>query len=257
MGLQWYEARILNFSWNPPHTRFSSPLFLTVSIGTYLSLTLALSLVGLPAFPRRVVKGMSAVHNLILLLLSLVMGLGCGLSLVTHTPDLRWAVCFPQGTPPRGPLFFWAYMFYLSKILEFLDTLFIVVSGSMRRLSFLHVYHHATVVLMCYIWLNTSQSLFPIALLTNASVHVIMYSYYFLCAIGIRPSWKRALTNCQILQFLFSFAVSLLMLHFHFSSPSGCSGISGWCFNALFNASLFALFLNFHRKSYAHNIKHS
>ncbi|KAL2342177.1 hypothetical protein Fmac_010117 [Flemingia macrophylla] len=158
----------------------------------------------------------------------------------------------PPNTKPTGPLFFWAYIFYLSKFLEFLDTLFILLSRSMKRLSFLHVYHHATVPLMCYLWLHSSQSLFPIALLINATVHLIMYAYYFLSALSFRPSWKRAVTHCQILQFLFSFALSALMLRYHFSQ-SPCSGISAWSFNALFNASLFALFLHFHFNTYKHH----
>ncbi|ESW20492.1 hypothetical protein PHAVU_006G213700 [Phaseolus vulgaris] len=246
-----YQPSILNFQWNSPHTPFSSPLFLTLSIITYLSLTLFLTNLPLPPFPHHLLKPITALHNLLLLLLSLLMLLGTSLTLLTHTPHLHWAICFPPHTKPTGPLFFWAYIFYLSKILEFLDTLFIILSRSTRRLTFLHVYHHSTVLLMSYLWLQTSQSLFPVALLTNASVHVIMYAYYFLTALSFRPSWKRAVTNCQILQFLFSFAISALMLRFHFSS-SGCSGIWGWCFNALFNASLFALFVDFHLKSYAH-----
>lgn len=252
-SVEWwlvYNPNIVNFRWNPPQTLASSPLFLTLTILTYLSLTLILTFLPLPPFPPRLLKPITALHNLILFFLSLLMGLGCAVTLLTHTPHLRWAVCFPPHTNPTGPLFFWAYIFYLSKFLELLDTLFILLSRSIRRLSFLHVYHHATVLVMCYLWLQTSQSLFPVALLTNASVHVIMYGYYFLSAIGFRPSWKRAVTDCQIIQFVFSFAISGLMLHYHFNG-SGCSGIWGWCFNAIFNASLLALFVDFHLKSYA------
>ncbi|GAB2227394.1 hypothetical protein Droror1_Dr00009214 [Drosera rotundifolia] len=124
--------------------------------------------------------------------------------------------------------------------------LLIILSGSLRRPSFLHVYHHATVVIMCYIWLETAQSLFPVALVTNATVHTVMYSYYLLSGIGIRPRWKRAVTDCQIAQFVFSFLVSGVMLWYHFGSEAGCSGFKGWCFNA----SLLYLFLDFHSKNY-------
>jgi hypothetical protein len=82
-----------------------------------------------------------------------------------------------------------------------------------------------------------------------------MYSYYFLTTVGIRPPWKRAVTDCQIVQFVFSFGVSGVMLYYHFGSGGGCSGMKAWCFNAVFNASLLALFLNFHLKSYASNSK--
>lgn len=37
------------------------------------------------------------------------------------------------------------YMFYLSKILDFCDTFFIIVGKKWKQLSFLHVYHHLTI----------------------------------------------------------------------------------------------------------------
>ncbi|XP_044462416.1 elongation of fatty acids protein 3-like [Mangifera indica] len=241
---------ILHFTWSPPLTFASSPHFLISAILTYLSLTFLLFLCfPLLSLPPRLLKPISAFHSLLLLLLSLILAVGCTFSIIFHTSHLRYIVCFPPGTPPSGPLFFWAHLFYLSKILEFFDTLLIVLSNSIRRLTFLHVYHHATVVIMCYLWLNTSQSLFPIALVSNASVHVIMYLYYFLCAMGMRPTWKRLVTHCQIVQFVFSFCVSVLMLWYYFTEL-GCSGIWGWCFNAIFNASLLALFVDFHGKNY-------
>ncbi|ONI36061.1 hypothetical protein PRUPE_1G567100 [Prunus persica] len=242
---------ILHFSWAPGQTPASTPLFLTLSLLSYLSLTFLLTRLPLSPINPALLKPITAVHNLLLFLLSLVMAVGCTLSILSPvTPSLDWILCFPPHINSTGPHFFWAYIFYLSKILEFLDTLFIILSGSIQRLTFLHVYHHATVLVMCYLWLRTCQSLFPVALVTNASVHVLMYGYYFLCAVGIRPKWKRVVTDCQIVQFLFSFAVSGRMLYLHFSG-SGCSGIWGWCFNAVFNASLLALFVDFHVRSYA------
>lgn len=247
---------ILDFEWIQGQTFGSTPLFLILTVFSYLFLTLLLSHIPLPSVSLHFLKPISALHNFVLLSLSFIMALGCALSSIYHVPHLHWLICFPPRTPPVGPLFFWAYVFYLSKILEFVDTLLIILTGSFQRLTFLHVYHHSTVLIMCYLWLHTSQSLFPIALLTNAAVHVLMYGYYFLCTFGIRPSWKRLVTDCQILQFIFSFVISGQMLYEHFGgSGGGCSGIRGWCFNAVFNASLLALFINFHLKSYAANRK--
>ncbi|KAM3693665.1 hypothetical protein ACJW31_07G000600 [Castanea mollissima] len=244
---------ILHFSWTQGQTPASTPLFLSLILISYLSLTYILSHhhLQLHAIPIHILKPISALHNLTLLLLSLIMAIGCTLSSLTLTrpPNYNYIICFPPNTSPSGPLFFWAYIFYLSKILEFGDTLLIVLTNSIQRLTFLHVYHHATVLVMCYLWLHTSQSLFPVALITNALVHLVMYTYYLLCAMGVRPKWKRLVTNIQIVQFVFSFAISGLMLYHHFTG-SGCSGIWGWCFNAVFNASLLALFLDFHAKSY-------
>ena len=72
-----------------------------------------------------------------------------------------------------------------------------------KPLTFLHVFHHATVVPMAFFWLADAQSLQQIALLTNTFIHVIMYYYYFLCSVGRGPNWKRLITNAQIVQFVF------------------------------------------------------
>ncbi|XP_051147437.1 elongation of fatty acids protein 3-like [Andrographis paniculata] len=245
---------ISQYEWKPYRSPGASPLFVAGAVSAYFALILSLRRFPLLLPSAAALRVVTAAHSLNLCLLSLVMAIGCTLSAIHQTPPDRpiWAVCFPSGgTPPRGPTFFWAHVFYFSKILEFVDTVLILLSESRsRRLTFLHVYHHAAVVVMCYLWLAASQSLFPVALVTNAAVHVVMYGYYLLCALGIRPSWKRLVTDCQIIQFVFSFAISGWMLHHHFNG-SGCEGIWGWCFNAVFNASLFALFLNFHFQNYA------
>ncbi|KAF8094665.1 hypothetical protein N665_0358s0045 [Sinapis alba] len=247
------HPNISNFTWTEGQTLGSTVFFVSVVVSVYLSATLLLrsAIDSLPSLGPRILKPITAVHSLILCLLSLIMAVGCTLSVAASDPASRFfnAICFPVDVKPNGPLFFWAQVFYLSKILEFGDTILIILGKSIQRLSFLHVYHHATVVVMCYLWLRTRQSMFPVALVTNSTVHVIMYGYYFLCAVGSRPKWKRLVTDCQIVQFVFSFGLSGWMLREHFFG-SGCSGIWGWCFNAAFNASLLALFFNFHSKNY-------
>ena len=66
---------------------------------------------------------------------------------------------------------------------------------------FLHVYHHAVVLYMSWLWLETVQTLQFGGLLFNTSVHVVMYYYFFLIVLGKRPWWKRYVTTFQIVQF--------------------------------------------------------
>ncbi|KAK7328266.1 hypothetical protein VNO77_22369 [Canavalia gladiata] len=241
---------IRNFSWTPGKTFASSPHFLCFTVLCYLFSTFILSqAISPPSIPQKLIKPILVIHNISLLLLSFTMALGCLLSTFSHAPHLHWIFCFPPHTQPTGPLFFWAYIFYLSKIHEFIDTLLIILTNSIQRLTFLHVYHHSTVVVMCYIWLQTSQTLFPAVLFTNASVHVLMYTYYLSCALGVRPRWKKIVTNVQIMQFYSSFVVLAVMLYYHFTG-SGCSGVWGWAFNVVFYASLLFLFVDFHKKNY-------
>ncbi|KAM7470378.1 hypothetical protein LguiA_008561 [Lonicera macranthoides] len=242
---------ISQFEWKKGHTFGSSPLFLTLTVLTYLSLTYILLHTPLPTPRAATLRRISAIHNLLLIFLSLLMAVGGILSALSMMPHHSWIFCFPTNqTPPRGPLFFWAQVFYLSKLLEFTDTALIVLGRtSNRRLSFLHVYHHALVVVMSYQWLYMSQSLLVIGMVLNATVHVMMYGYYFLCVIGRRPSWKRWVTDCQIIQFLLAFPSSGMMIYYHFTGD-GCSGMLGWAFNIIFDASLLVLFANFHLKNY-------
>jgi elongation of very long chain fatty acids protein 4 len=61
--------------------------------------------------------------------------------------------CNPFNTkvPPVGPLL---WLFYISKILDFVDTIVIVLGKKWSQLSFLHVYHHATIFLMYWVNVN-------------------------------------------------------------------------------------------------------
>ncbi|KAK9162198.1 hypothetical protein Syun_003100 [Stephania yunnanensis] len=194
---------VRTFEWRSGRTWGASPLFLATTLFAYVSITTTLRYFIVKSTAQNpstspntsppsvlriisaVLRIISAVHSLLLVLISLTMALGCALSTITQAPDVRWIFCFPANhTPPRGPVFFWAYVFYLSKILEFGDTALILLSNSIRRLTFLHVYHHTVVLIMCYVWLEAAQSLVPVALVTNAAVHVVMYLYYAVCALG-------------------------------------------------------------------------
>ncbi|KAK9823087.1 hypothetical protein WJX72_000106 [[Myrmecia] bisecta] len=159
----------------------------------------------------------------------------------------EWMFCLPQGTLMQGPLYFWSYMYYLSKYYEFIDTILLVLKA--KPLSVLHVFHHSVVVPMAFLWLEAAQSLQQIALLINTGIHVVMYYYYFLCSIDIRPSWKKLVTNGQIVQFVASFAISTRFWYLHWLTGR-CSGLHAMLFNASFNLLLLALFINFHRSSY-------
>ena len=46
------------------------------------------------------------------------------------------------------PILFILYVFYLSKILDFADTVFIILEKRWKQLSFLHVYHHTSIFMV-------------------------------------------------------------------------------------------------------------
>jgi len=106
------------------------------------------------------------------------------------------------------------YIFFLSKIYEFLDTFIMLLKGNLQQVSLLHVYHHVSMSLIWWMIINTApggDAYFSAAL--NSFVHVIMYSYYLLAAYLGKDSrrrdrylwWGRYLTQFQMLQFLANF----------------------------------------------------
>ena len=102
---------------------------------------------------------------------------------------------------------------------------------------FLHVYHHAVVLLMAWSWLEYRQTLQFGGLLFNTAVHVLMYYYYFRRVLGLPVPWKRFVTQFQIVQFGTSalcYVVTLGLL----ASGAECSGALALVFNFLFNMTL-------------------
>jgi hypothetical protein len=119
-------------------------------------------------------------HNAILCLLSLAMFLGAGYESWKRSKvdGFEWMFCERPGKKAVAGVYYWSYIYYLSKFLEFIDTVFKVLKR--KPLDFLHVYHHSVVATMCYLWLESAQSLQTLGLMFNTLVHVFMYYYYAL-----------------------------------------------------------------------------
>jgi len=115
------------------------------------------------------------------------------------------------------------WLFYVSKLLDFCDTVFIVLAKRWRQLSFLHVYHHSTVFL--FYWLNAHYNFDGDVYLTivlNGGVHVIMYIYYMVAMHTQTIWWKPYLTVLQIVQFVLMISHAATMLY----RGESCSNLS-------------------------------
>ena len=72
------------------------------------------------------------------------------------------------------------------------DTLIICLRKKTEQCSFLHLWHHSTIVIVWGWVVNTwpaenSSAVYAYGAWINACVHVIMYFYYGLTAVNIRP----------------------------------------------------------------------
>ncbi|CAH0386489.1 unnamed protein product [Bemisia tabaci] len=98
------------------------------------------------------------------------------------------------------------WWYYFSKLLEFCDTFFFILRKKDNQLTFLHVYHHSTMFGLWYIgikWVPSGSTFLPA--MVNSFIHVLMYSYYGLTALGPKTAkylwWKKYLTILQLIQF--------------------------------------------------------
>lgn len=104
-------------------------------------------------------------------------------------------------------LLHYGWLFMLSRLVEWIDTIFFVLRKKHNQVSKLHVFHHSFVPILCWFYLKfhpgATMAFFP---LVNTFVHTIMYTYYFLATFGskVQPYlwWKRHLTSLQITQFV-------------------------------------------------------
>ncbi|XP_045176651.2 elongation of very long chain fatty acids protein 4-like isoform X1 [Mercenaria mercenaria] len=142
------------------------------------------------------------------------------------------------------------WWFYFSKCVEMLDTVFFVLRKKNNQVSFLHVYHHATMFPIWWMgvkWVAGGQSFF--GAMVNSFIHVIMYTYYGIAALGPQYQkylwWKRYLTIIQLIQFNIGIihAVQSLVLRCEFPLWMQYAVV-------LYASSILALFLNFYFQAY-------
>jgi len=185
-------------------------------------------------------------HNLFLSVLSLVMLFGCLSELIPRVTaeGPLFLFCESSQPPASGPLYFWSYIYMLSKIYELLDTFLQLLKGRDPPSFFLHVGHHAAVLLMAWAWLEYKQSLQFIGLCFNCLVHVIMYFYYFLLsATGKKPWWKQLVTTVQIVQFATSPAFFCVTAYLVLGEGRDCAGWTPLLGNLFFNVVLLSQFV--------------
>ncbi|KAJ6740167.1 FATTY ACID ACYL TRANSFERASE-RELATED [Salix purpurea] len=217
---------IVTFRWSHIQSWGSTWSFVLTSIAFYLTFC-ALVHLFLQIFIKRgrtVPLGpIPAVYSLFMALISAVIFSGILLSTASEIQETRWfwrrsktpfqwLLCFPLGTRPSGRVFFWSYMYYLSRYLHMFRTFFTILR--FRKLVSFQLVNNSILTFMSFLWLEFSQSFQVLAILLATLVYSIVYGYRFWTAVG------------------------------------GCNGIGAWWFNSVLNGAILFLFLNFHVKMY-------
>ncbi|KAI5713314.1 hypothetical protein M8J75_015367 [Diaphorina citri] len=157
----------------------------------------------------------------------------------------------PQAGNPLFKVLMEAAWYYLiSKITDLLDTVFFVLRKKQSHISFLHVYHHSNMVFWVWAYIKFIKGEQGVIIgIVNSFVHVVMYSYYFLAALGPHMQkhlwWKKYITRLQLIQFaiILSYAVALLV--------NDCPLPKALNWIMAFQSTVFSLlFANFYYKAY-------
>ncbi|XP_065647623.1 very long chain fatty acid elongase 4 isoform X2 [Hydra vulgaris] len=142
------------------------------------------------------------------------------------------------------------WWYYISKLIEFLDTVFFVLRKKDSQLTFLHIYHHSTMPILWWIgikWVPGGSSAH--AAILNAFIHIIMYFYYGMAALGPQYQkylwWKKYLTQMQLIQFTIALVMGCLIINMDCDFPRWMS----WAL-VFYMSSFLILFSNFYIQAY-------
>jgi len=244
------KYKVDNFQFVVGVTPFSSFSTVVAAVCLYLVFIMLLQQYMTHREPVKL-KSILAIHNLSLSGFSLV-----SLAAICYYVLPMWRthgtfemVCDPSGRLSKGPVVFWYYVFFLSKVYEFLDTVFQVLKK--KPLQFLHVWHHCTTLALCWATIQDSMPVQWVDITANAFVHVIMYYYYYVTAKGIVVWWKKYITKVQIAQFVWDMVFHMLYAYYVVVMGRRCSGTYPvFHFANFVIVSFLVLFIHFYFRSY-------
>ncbi|KAG5347561.1 ELOV4 protein, partial [Acromyrmex charruanus] len=143
-----------------------------------------------------------------------------------------------------------AWWYFSSKIIELLDTVFFVLRKKQNQITFLHVFHHTTTAVFswCYLKFLPGEQGVIIGFL-NSIVHIIMYSYYLIAALGPKYRkyiwWKKYMTWIQLMQFGLMLVYLVLTLIMDCRTPKALT----YFFTTMVIIFIY-LFSDFYRQAY-------
>lgn len=131
---------------------------------------------------------------------------------------------------------------YILKYFDFIDTFFIICNKNKRQLTFLHIYHHSSILLLWKYAINSGNANGTVAFsaMINGYIHVIMYSHYLITTLAIKNPFKFLITKMQMTQFV------LLISHSGMAIKNDIYISKNLCvIQIIYQSIMFLLFFNF------------
>jgi len=103
---------------------------------------------------------------------------------------------------------------YILKYFDFMDTFFIICNKNTRQLTFLHIYHHSSIILLWQyaIYTGNANGTVAFSAMINGFIHVIMYAHYLITSLGIQNPFKFLITKMQMTQFVLLITHSVMAI---------------------------------------------
>ena len=204
------------------------------STGSYLLTILFLnSIMSRRGNPVKISPKMIVIYNIY----QIVANSYIGFMIQQHSSNNVWGLFVPDSPNLR----YCIYLHCLTKYVDFIDTVLIVLRKKNSQLSFLHLYHHSTIgVIWAWVyetWPMNHSAAYIYGAWINSWVHVLMYFYYMTTAFNIRlPLFKKSVTTIQLTQFVTCMVHAICTIVFD-SVPLYFSGVQ-----LCYHISLFYLF---------------
>jgi elongation of very long chain fatty acids protein 4 len=154
---------------------------------------------------------------------------------------------FGLNTPYNERLEFFVYLHYISKYVDFFDTLFIILRKKQNQLSFLHIYHHSTIPIVwgSLLYIGHGNGTAAFGAWINSVIHVIMYSHYYYTSLGYNNPYKKYITQAQMGQFVLCLSHSMIVIAFENIVPKHLA-----ITQTIYHMQMLYLFNKFYVKSY-------
>lgn len=255
VGFRWGHSQ----SWGSTWSFLIASIFLYIAVSSSLHIILSISLRRNRSVPLGHIPD---IHSLLMSILSATIFAGILLSTAAEIRDtrwfwrrsktatpLQWLLCFPLGTRASGRVFFWSYVFYLTRFLHMFRTIFTVFRR--RRLAVSQLFCNSAMAFTSFLWLEFSQSYQVLAILSTTLVYSVVYGYRFWTGFGLPGSvFPSFVVNCQLVLVVCNLVSHAGVLTMHLIK-GGCNGIGAWGLNSVLNGAILLLFLNFYMRMHS------
>ena len=152
----------------------------------------------------------------------------CGEFLQTIAEDgLQATFCSRSYFERSREIYFWYFLFVVSKVAEMGDTVLLLLGG--KPVRFIHWYHHIATMIYSFYIAAYLPAIGRWMAAMNFAVHSLMYSYYWLAAVGWRlpRPVSMTITALQIVQMFAGLGVTVAAyLAENWRSSSSAASIS-------------------------------